>query len=285
MAIPQIIDQLINLLERQRFHGINHIEISCENYAFLFETKKHKPVPPGKSPITRRNVTDKKVTNQAELNPKKHFNRNSSRQNFSENKEVREFHFCESPSSGLNVTISELEEMVSECTKCGLCNTRKQTVFGCGSTHGQVMFIGDRPSQEDDANGTPFSDKMGNLLDKIITAMQLLREQVYITNMVKCFPPGKRLADDNEVLACLPYIQRQIEIVKPRVIILLGAVPLKYLFNKKGIVEHRGQWLKYNNIDCMPTYHPSYLFRVPKAKREVWNDMQSVMKRLNLAPR
>ena len=109
--------------------------------------------------------------------------------------------------------------------------------------------------------------------------MKYTREQVYTTNIIKCFSGNKRLLEEQGTELCMPYLKREIELVRPKVIVLLGPVPLFYLTGQKGITKFRGKWLNFNGIDCMPTFHPSYLLRVPEAKRDVWNDMQKVMEK------
>jgi DNA polymerase len=126
--------------------------------------------------------------------------------------------------------------------------------------------------------------KAGQLLTKMIGAMQFARSEVYIANIVKCRPPGNRNPEPDEVEACLPYLQRQIECVKPEVIVLLGAVPLRALLGGRSIRRERGQWRDFHGIPVMPTFHPSYLLRLPEAKREAWADLQQVMHRLGIDP-
>lgn len=178
----------------------------------------------------------------------------------------------------------ELEQSVSYCTKCVLCRERKNTVFGQGKHPTDLMFIGEGPGADEDEQGLPFVGRAGELLTKMILAMQFTREEVYIGNIVKCRPPGNRTPEEGEMEKCLPYIKRQIELVQPKVIVLLGATPLKGLFGLSGITRNRGKFLDYNGIPAMPTYHPAYLLRNPAAKREVWNDLQSVMKLLGKTP-
>jgi len=146
------------------------------------------------------------------------------------------------------------------------------------------MFIGEGPGNDEDRQGIPFVGKAGQLLTRIIEAMQLQRDDVYIANIVKCRPPGNRNPETDEAAACLPYLKRQVAIIEPRIIVLLGAVPLRFMLNRSGIRRLHGQWLSYDGIDCMPTYHPSYLLRVPAAKRDVWDDMKKVMERLGINP-
>jgi DNA polymerase len=182
--------------------------------------------------------------------------------------------------SGFN--LDDLQTKVTDCERCGLCSGRTQTVFGVGNPDADLMFIGEGPGEDEDRQGVPFVGAAGQLLTKVIVAMKLARDDVYIASIVKCRLPDNRNPEPDEAAACLPYIQRQIELVKPKVIVTLGAVPLRFLMNQKGIRRLRGNWLDYNGIPVMPTLHPSYLLRVPDAKRPVWEDMLQVMARLGI---
>ena len=286
MVVPQeVMVQLIRLLERQNFGGEKCVEISESNREYLFGER------------TQTSVTEKpaigslgEVVLERGGQPRYTERLASCKSKESNPSLVANTPPFPSPVESLSnalpakltVSMEQLEKLARECTQCRLSASRKQTVFGQGPASAQLMFIGDRPSQEDDANGLPFSGKVGELFDKILRAMQLSRDQVYITHIVKCCPPGKRLPADDEACTCSPYLQREIELIEPKVIVLFGAVPLIHLLKKRGIIENRGQWFRYGDSDCMPTYHPSYLLRVPKAKRDVWNDMQAVMNRLNI---
>ncbi|MBO5724464.1 MAG: uracil-DNA glycosylase [Lentisphaeria bacterium] len=172
-----------------------------------------------------------------------------------------------------------LASVVRGCEKCKLCRTRIQSVFEDGSRKADLLFLGEGPGADEDAQGVPFVGKAGQLLTKMIQAMQFDRKEVYICNVVKCRPPANRNPENDEVSACLPYMKRQIELVKPEVIVILGAVPLRALFPRiyGGIRNLRGKWMQYNEIPVMPTYHPAYLLREPSAKREAWADLQQVM--------
>ena len=176
------------------------------------------------------------------------------------------------------MTLDELNAAAQKCQKCPLCKERKTVVFGEGSPNADLMFIGEGPGYDEDQQGRPFVGKAGELLTKMISAMQFSREQVYIANIVKCRPPKNRNPLPEEAAVCLPYLKRQIELIQPKVIVILGAVPLKYLLNKSGITRIRGQWDSYNGIKVMPTFHPAYLLRDPKAKGVTWSDLQQVMK-------
>ena len=175
----------------------------------------------------------------------------------------------------------EWESLRTECAacmKCGLGKTRTNMVFADGNPHAELMFIGEGPGADEDATGVPFVGRAGELLSRMIAAMTFDRKtETCIANIVKCRPPGNRNPADDEAAACMPYLKRQIAMVNPKVIVLLGAVPLLYLFNLKGITKLRGRWLDYNGIPAMPTYHPAYLLRNPPAKKDAWADLQAVM--------
>ena len=175
------------------------------------------------------------------------------------------------------MTLAELNASTQKCRKCPLSGTRNSVVFGEGSPTADLMFIGEGPGYDEDQQGRPFVGKAGELLTKMINAMQFTRAEVYIANIVKCRPPQNRNPLPEEAEVCLPYLRRQIELINPKVIVILGAVPLKFLLNKTGIMRLRGNWDSYNGIKVMPTFHPAYLLRNPNAKREVWNDLQQVM--------
>lgn len=175
----------------------------------------------------------------------------------------------------------EWESLRAECAacmKCGLGKTRTNMVFADGNPHAELMFIGEGPGADEDATGVPFVGRAGELLSRMIAAMTFDRKtETCIANIVKCRPPGNRNPADDEAAACIPYLKRQIAMVNPKVIVLLGAVPLLYLFNLKGITKLRGRWLDYGGIPAMPTYHPAYLLRNPPAKKDAWADLQAVM--------
>ena len=163
------------------------------------------------------------------------------------------------------------------CSGCPLRAKRTNLVFGAGSPMADLMFIGEGPGREEDLQGVPFVGEAGQLLTKMINAMKFSRSEVYIANIVKCRPPENRAPEDDEAAACLPFLRRQVELVNPKAIVLLGAVALKYFLGKNGITRNRGHWHDYKGIKVMPTFHPAYLLRNPKAKKEVWADLQKVM--------
>ena len=174
---------------------------------------------------------------------------------------------------------NELQTAVARCRACRLCETRRNTVFEDGSRQARLLFFGEGPGADEDARGIPFVGRAGELLTKMIRAMQFSREEVYICNTVKCRPPGNRNPEPDETEACRAFAERQIELVHPEVIVILGAVPLRFLFPNLygGIRALRGKWMEYKGIRVMPTYHPAYLLRAPAAKAEAWKDLQEVM--------
>ena len=181
----------------------------------------------------------------------------------------------------------DLAAAVARCRACRLCETRRNTVFEDGSRQARLLFFGEGPGADEDAQGVPFVGRAGELLTKMIAAMQFSRQEVYICNTVKCRPPGNRNPEPEETEACRAFAERQIELVNPEVIVLLGAVPLRFLFPKifGGIRMLRGKWLEYRGIKVMPTYHPAYLLRNPSAKADAWNDLQQVMAVFGKTPR
>ncbi len=184
-----------------------------------------------------------------------------------------------------------LATKVGGCRGCPLCHERHNTVFGEGDRHARLMFIGEGPGEDEDRQGRPFVGRAGQFLTKMIEAMGVTRDQVYIANIVKCRPPGNREPQREEALACLAYLERQIALVQPEAIVTLGNVPLQWLLGQKGITKMRGQWHDWRGIPLMPTYHPSYVIRLEgmerekEIKRDVWNDLKQVMARLGMKPR
>lgn len=175
---------------------------------------------------------------------------------------------------------------VSVCTKCRLCETRTQTVFGEGDVDAKIFFIGEGPGENEDLTGRPFVGRAGQLLDKMIVAMGLTREQVYIANVVKCRPPQNRTPLPDEVATCTPYLERQLNIIRPRVIVTLGRPATAYMLNdpKLTMGRARGHWHQWRGIKLMPTFHPSYVLRsyTPETRRAVWSDLQQVVAEIGL---
>lgn len=178
--------------------------------------------------------------------------------------------------------LEDLAQSAADCKLCGLWHDRKTVVFGDGNPDAELMFIGEGPGAEEDRQGLPFVGRAGQLLTKIIQAIELRREDVYIANIVKCRPPGNRDPHPDEVAACRPYLEKQIELVAPRVIVALGRVAAQALLGEATpIGKLRGHWYSAFGVAVMPTYHPAALLRNSAFKRPLWNDMQRVRDRLN----
>lgn len=181
--------------------------------------------------------------------------------------------------------LAEVAQRIAQCTRCPLHKSRTRTVPGQGAVHPEIMFIGEGPGADEDRQGLAFVGKAGQLLTRIIEAMGFTREQVFIGNIVKCRPPGNRTPFPDEMAACLPFLEEQIQLLKPRVIVALGATAVRGLLGlEMGITRLRGKWLSYRGIDVMPTFHPAYLLRNPAGKKEVWEDMKAVLERLGREP-
>jgi uracil-DNA glycosylase len=180
-------------------------------------------------------------------------------------------------------TLLRIREDLGECTRCKLHKTRNKIVFGDGSPKAELVFIGEGPGADEDAQGLPFVGRAGKLLTQMIEAMGLQRSNVYICNVVKCRPPGNRQPEKDEVAACSPFLFRQLDVLKPKVIVCLGSTAAQTLLQtSRGISHFRGEWLDFRGYKMLATYHPAYLLRNPGAKGEVWKDLQKVMAELGL---
>ena len=176
-------------------------------------------------------------------------------------------------------TMEALMQTAQKCALCTLANSRKQVVFGEGNPNADIMFVGEGPGAVEDETGRPFVGKTGELLSKIIeTVLELKREDVYITNIVKCRPPLNRVPSKEEAQKCLPFLLKQIELVKPKIIITLGATSYQYLSGDydSALSKIRGEMIQFSSALLMPTFHPSFLLRNPSAKKYVFLDMQKV---------
>ena len=169
-------------------------------------------------------------------------------------------------------------EIGPHCMRCKLCRLgRSQVVFGVGHPRARLMFVGEAPGEDEDRQGEPFVGRAGQLLTKIVEAISLTREQVYIANVIKCRPPGNRNPEPDEVATCEPFLFRQIEIIQPRVIVALGKFAAQCLLKSDApITRIRGREFTYRDSILIPTYHPAYLLRNPSAKKDVWGDMKKV---------
>jgi uracil-DNA glycosylase len=179
--------------------------------------------------------------------------------------------------------LETVRELLGECQRCRLAQGRNKLVFGVGDPNAQLMFVGEGPGADEDAQGEPFVGRAGQLLNNMIAAMGLKREQVYIANIVKCRPPQNRKPEPDEARTCLPFLERQIEIVRPRVLVALGATAATYLLGMRGSIgAMRGRIHNYRNIQTVVTYHPAFLLRDPTQKKEAWKDLQMAMAALGL---
>jgi DNA polymerase len=174
--------------------------------------------------------------------------------------------------------LDQIRARVCACTKCPhLARTRTQTVFGVGNPDADLMFVGEAPGADEDEQGEPFVGRAGQLLTKIIEAIGMKREEVLIGNVNRCRPPGNRAPTTEEATTCKPYLLREIAIVQPKVIVVLGNTAMKNLLDtREGITRLRGRFQDYKGIKVMPTFHPAYLLRDPSKKRETWEDLKKV---------
>jgi DNA polymerase len=178
-------------------------------------------------------------------------------------------------------TLEEIRQEMGRCQRCKLYPGAKNLVFGEGSPSARLMFIGEAPGAEEDLQGRPFVGAAGQVLNNLLNKLGLQREEVYITNVVKSRPPENRDPELDEIAACLPFLKMQIAAIRPKVIVTLGKIATQALLGtKEPITKMRGQWQRYEQIRVMPTFHPSYLLRLPKERIKTWEDMQRVMEYL-----
>jgi uracil-DNA glycosylase len=183
------------------------------------------------------------------------------------------------PESALRI----IREDIGDCTRCALHKGRNQLVFADGSPYARLMFVGEGPGADEDAQGLPFVGRAGQLLNNMITAMGLKREQVYIANVVKCRPPGNRTPEPEEANTCMPFLLRQIDVVRPEVLVALGATAATYLLGQRQpLAGLRGRVHSVRGTRLVVTYHPAFLLRDPRQKKEAWADLQIAMRELGL---
>ncbi len=177
-----------------------------------------------------------------------------------------------------------IREEIGDCTRCPLhAQGRKQIVFGVGNPNADIMFIGEAPGADEDEQGEPFVGRAGQLLNNMINAMGIRREDVYIANVIKCRPPGNRTPEPAECEVCSPFLLKQIDVIKPKTIVALGAVASRALLGlNQPMSQLRGQWHDFRGYPLAVTYHPAYLLRDPRQKAAAWQDLQMVMKRLDM---
>lgn len=178
-------------------------------------------------------------------------------------------------------SMEELRNYIEECKNCPLHENRTNVVFGAGNQEAELMFIGEAPGSEEDSQGEPFVGAAGKLLTKIINSIDLSRDDVYITNVVKCRPPENRNPKADEIEHCMPFLLRQLEIIEPEIICTLGAVATHALLDTdEGITKIRGEFYEFGKSKLIPTFHPAYLLRNQDAKRPVWEDMKKIREEL-----
>jgi uracil-DNA glycosylase family 4 len=190
---------------------------------------------------------------------------------------------AQSPEPGVIESLAAIREDIGDCVRCKLCTLgRKQIVFGVGNPNADLMFVGEAPGRDEDIQGIPFVGRSGQKLTQIIEAIGLKREDVYIANVIKCRPPENRNPEPDEVEQCEPFLFRQIDIIKPKVIVTLGTFAAKSLLrSSEPISRLRGRVYEYRGAKLVPTFHPAFLLRNPSCRREVWEDMKKVRALLN----
>ena len=177
--------------------------------------------------------------------------------------------------------LAVMARRLADCRRCRLCQGRTQVVFGVGDPKARVVFIGEAPGADEDRLGEPFVGRAGQLLNEMLRAIRLRRDEVYIANILKCRPPGNRDPQDDETAACLPFLRRQIELIGPRVIVTLGRVAARHLLGTTApISSYRGRWTTWQGTPVLPTFHPAYLLRNPAAKAQSWTDFKQLARRL-----
>ncbi len=187
------------------------------------------------------------------------------------------------PSADRAAALQLIREEIGDCTRCALHTGRNKLVFGDGDARARLMFVGEGPGADEDAQGVPFVGRAGQLLNNMIAAMGLKREEVYIANVVKCRPPGNRTPEPEEANTCSPFLFRQIDAVRPEVLVALGATAATYLLGQRQpLAGLRGRVHPFRGMQLIVTYHPAYLLRDPRQKKEAWADLQIAMRELGL---
>jgi DNA polymerase len=189
----------------------------------------------------------------------------------------------ENPDTAVAETMEDIREDLGNCKRCGLSAGRSHIVFGEGDVNARLVFVGEGPGYEEDKRGLPFVGAAGQLLSKIIEAMHLTRNEVYICNIIKCRPPGNRNPQPREIEACKPFLERQLRVIRPEFICALGTFAAQTLLRTETpISKLRGEFFDFMGIKVLPTYHPAYLLRNPDKKRAVWEDMKKLMQQLDI---
>jgi uracil-DNA glycosylase len=186
------------------------------------------------------------------------------------------------PAAPNPTSLQTIRDELGDCQRCKLRDKRTNIVFGVGNADAPLVFVGEAPGADEDRTGEPFVGAAGQLLTKMIEAMGLTRADVYICNILKCRPPGNRNPEPDEIAECEPFLVKQLAAIRPRMIVTLGKFAAQCLLRSDApISKLRGAWKEYQGIPLMPTYHPAFLLRTPSAKREVWADLQEVMRELD----
>lgn len=178
-------------------------------------------------------------------------------------------------------TLQEIRDEIGDCRRCKLCSNRKNIVFGTGNPNATLMFVGEAPGADEDSQGQPFVGRAGQLLTKMIQAMGFSREEVYIANIIKCRPPENRNPQPDEIASCRPFLLKQIEAIRPKIICALGTFSAQTLLEtQQKISALRGKFHDYHGVKVLPTFHPAYLLRNPNEKKHVWEDLKKIMEEL-----
>ena len=277
-SFHQLLDATIDHLQSLQTSGAQFVPVESETWRALSGgVKAATPVVPVAARSTGAPVSDPARTTTVSAPPPP--------------VPVRADSAVRAPSPAKAQAIAELRERAMQCVKCAhLASTRTQVVFGVGSIDAELMFVGEAPGADEDAQGEPFVGAAGQLLTRMIAAMGLTREKVFIANILKCRPhmpagsSGNRKPTPEEMQTCIPYLHAQIDLIQPKVLVALGGTAMEGLLGKTGITKLRGQWHTYRGTPLMPTYHPAYLLRNQSfaEKRKVWEDLMAVMEKLAL---
>ncbi|HNQ73365.1 MAG TPA: uracil-DNA glycosylase [Verrucomicrobiota bacterium] len=290
LAYVQLLDHTIRHLEAMQRRGQRRVIVSAETLRALSAPARHisRPAPAPRPPAAPRTVPSSRTI----LMPQPPLPKAAPGVATSPIPRPVQAAPARVAHADKAAAYAELRREVLACVKCPhLVAARKSVVFGVGDIEAQLMFVGEAPGADEDLAGEPFVGKAGQLLTRIIETMGLTRSTVYIANVLKCRPDtpgrtaGNRPPTEAEMATCLPYLERQIDLIKPRVLVALGAVALKGLLGRAmPITKIRGHWMEYRGIPLMPTFHPAYLLRTntPGDKRRVWEDMLQVMEKLQL---
>ncbi len=289
-AYQELLDSTIEHLQSLKARGIRFVSVSPENFSALSAAPRpavsqSRPAPTPSRP-TQRPSSFSPATNPPPARPT-----TPTLQTLSTHPTVVS-PIPAASSDAKAAAFAELQQRVLACVKCDhLVASRKNVVFGVGNINAELMFVGEAPGADEDAQGEPFVGKAGQLLTKIIQTMGLNRDTVYIANILKCRPDtpgqsaGNRKPTPEEMQTCIPFLHEQIDLIQPKVLVALGATAVEGLLGKTvGITKLRGNWQTYRGIPLMPTYHPAYLLRnqALSEKRRVWEDMLQVMEKLGM---